>query len=197
MRERIKERMENLTKELNLTKEQQEKIKPILENEMKEIQAVRSNDSLTKEQKQEKTKAIRQTTRESINKILTPEQQKKYAEKKDDARENRQGMVERRIEMMSKNLNLTEQQKKDVKPIFENEMKEMRTVREDSSLTPEQKREKTKAIQQTTRESINKILTSEQQKKYAEMEEPREKMAERRGESRENRQHGPKDSNSK
>ena len=94
MQERVKARMENLTKELNLTKEQQEKIKPILENEMKEIQAVRSNDSLTKEQKQEKTKAIRQTTRESINKILTPEQQKKYAEME----ENRQKMAERRGE---------------------------------------------------------------------------------------------------
>lgn len=95
MHEGINKRMENLTKELNLTKEQQEKIKPILENEMKEIQAVRSNDSLTKEQKHEKTKAIRQTTRESINKILMPEQQKKYSEMENKAREK---MAERRAE---------------------------------------------------------------------------------------------------
>jgi len=80
MSERINKRMENLTKELNLTKEQQEKIRPIFENEMKEIQVVMSSDSLTKEQKQEKRKAIRQATQEAINKILTSEQQKKYAE---------------------------------------------------------------------------------------------------------------------
>jgi Spy/CpxP family protein refolding chaperone len=196
-RERVKERMDNLSKELNLTKEQQEKIGPIFENEMKEMRTVKEDSSLTPEQKREKVKAIHQTTRENINKILTPDQQKKFAEMKEDTRENRQGMVEKRIEMMSENLNLTEQQKKDIKPIIENEMKEMRTVREDSSLTPEQRREKTKAIRQTTKEAINKILTPDQQKKYAEMEENRQKMAERRGESRENRHRGPKDSNSK
>ncbi len=92
MREGINKRMEHLTKELNLTKEQQEKIRPILENEMKEIQAVRSNDSLTKEQKHEKVKAIRQTTQAELNKILTPEQQKKYGEMENKAR---QKMVER------------------------------------------------------------------------------------------------------
>jgi periplasmic protein CpxP/Spy len=92
MHERIKERMENLSKELNLTKEQQEKIRPIIENEMKEMQAVRSNDSLTKEQKREKVKAIRQTTQAELNKILTPEQQKKYAEMQENAR---QKMAER------------------------------------------------------------------------------------------------------
>jgi len=197
MHERFEGRMEKLSKELNLTKEQQGKIRPILENEMKEMRTVREDSSLTPEQKREKTKAIHQTTKESINKTLTPEQQKKFAEMKEDARENRQGMAEKRIEMMSEKLNLTEQQKKDIKPIIENEMKEMRTVREDSSLTPEQRREKTKAIRQTTQAELNKILTPEQQKKYAEMEEHREKMAERRGEGRENRQHGPKDSNSK
>jgi len=94
MRERIEGRIENLSKELNLTKEQQEKIRPILEKEMKDIQAVRSNDSLTKEQRQEKIKAIRQATQEAINKILTPEQQKKYAE----MQEHREKMPERRGE---------------------------------------------------------------------------------------------------
>jgi len=106
--------------------------------------------------------------------------------------------INKRMENLTKELNLTKEQQEKIRPIIENEMKEMRTVREDSSLTPEQRREKTKTIQQTTRESINKILTPEQQKKYAEMQEnARQKMTERRGESRENRQHGPKDSNSK
>ena len=106
--------------------------------------------------------------------------------------------IDKRMEHLTKELNLTKEQQEKIRPIIENEMKEMRTVREDSSLTPEQKREKTKAIHQTTKEAINKILTPEQQKKYAEMQEnARQKMAERRSEGRENRQHGPKDSNSK
>jgi len=109
-----------------------------------------------------------------------------------------QERVKERMENLNKELNLTKEQQEKIRPIIENEMKEMRTVREDSSLTPEQKREKTKAIHQTTKEAINKILTPEQQKKYAEMEEnARQKMAERRAERDKNRQHGPEDSNSK
>jgi len=99
-------------------------------------------------------------------------------------------IVKDRMENLTKELNLTKEQQEKIQPIIENEMKEIRIVREDSSLTPEQKREKTKAIRQTTKDAINKVLTPEQQKKYAE-------MAERRGEGRENRPHGPKDSNSK
>ncbi|MCX5635548.1 MAG: hypothetical protein NTW55_06910 [Planctomycetota bacterium] len=106
--------------------------------------------------------------------------------------------INTRMENLSKELNLTKEQQEKIRPIIENEMKEMRIVREDSSLTPEQKREKTKAIRQTTNEAINKILKPEQQKKYAEMQEnARQKMAERRAERDKNRQHGTEDSNSK
>jgi protein CpxP len=106
--------------------------------------------------------------------------------------------INKRMEHLTKELNLTKEQQEKIKPILENEMKEMRTIREDSSLTPEQKHEKTKAIRQTTKEAINKILTPEQQKKYAEMQEnAREKMGERRGEGNKNHKHGPEDSNSK
>ena len=95
MRERVEKRMEHLTKELNLTKEQQEKIRPIIEKEMKDIRDVRQDTSLTQEQKMEKIKAIHQGTQAEVNKILTPEQQKKYAEMQEKAREE---MAERRAE---------------------------------------------------------------------------------------------------
>jgi periplasmic protein CpxP/Spy len=95
MRERVEKRMEHLTKELNLTKEQQEKIRPIIEKEMKDIRDVRQDTSLTQEQKMEKIKVIHQATQAELNKILTPEQQKKYAEMQEKAREE---MAERRAE---------------------------------------------------------------------------------------------------
>lgn len=85
--ERVEKRMQHLTKELNLTKEQQEKIRPIIEKEMKDIRDVRENTSLTQEQKMEKIKVIHQGTQAEVNKILTPEQQKKYAEMQEKARE--------------------------------------------------------------------------------------------------------------
>ena len=105
--------------------------------------------------------------------------------------------IKERMENLSKELNLTKEQQEKIRPIIEKEMKDIRTVRQDTSLTPEQKMEKVKAIHQATQAELNKILTPEQQKKYAEMQENRQKMAERRAERNKNRQHEPKDSNSK
>ena len=158
-----------------------------------------TNKSLTKEQKMEKINAIHQATKEQLSKILTPEQLKKYAEMNTDTRDDSQKFAERHIERMSEKLNLTEQQKKDITPIIESEMKEVRAVTSNESLTKEQKWEKINAIHQTTKERLSKILTPEQQKKYAdEMEnQAREKNAENSGEGHNNNQQKPVDSNSK
>ena len=106
--------------------------------------------------------------------------------------------IEKRMEHLTKELNLTKEQQEKIRPIIEKEMKDLREVRQDTSLTPEQKMEKVKAIHQGTQAELNKILTPEQQKKYAEMQEKsRKEMAERRAEHNKNRQHEPGDSNSK
>lgn len=106
--------------------------------------------------------------------------------------------INARMENLTKELNLTKEQQEKIRPIIEKEMKDMRATRQDTSLTPEQKMEKVKTIHQTTQAELNKILTPDQQKKYAEMEKnAREKMAERRAEHNKNRQHELKDSNSK
>ena len=106
--------------------------------------------------------------------------------------------INKRMEHLTKELTLTKEQQEKVRPIIEKEMKDMHAVGQDTSLTPEQKMEKRKAIHQATQEAINKILTPEQRKKYAEMQkDAREKMAEHKGEGRKHHEHGPEDSNSK
>ena len=75
-------RLEWLSKELNLSEDQKTKLKPILADEGKQMQAVKEDTSLSQEQKHEKMKQIHETTSTQINDILTPEQQKKFAEMK-------------------------------------------------------------------------------------------------------------------
>ena len=75
--------LEWLSKELNLTDEQKEKVKPILDEQAKQMHAAQEDTSLTQEQKRDKMKQIHQTTHSQINEILTPEQQKKFAELKE------------------------------------------------------------------------------------------------------------------
>jgi protein CpxP len=68
-----KKSFEKFSKKLNLTAEQKEKIRPILNDEVKQIK------EMYKETKDKEMKVI-DDTHAKVNAILTPEQQKKYAE---------------------------------------------------------------------------------------------------------------------
>jgi periplasmic protein CpxP/Spy len=76
----VDQRMQRLTQALNLTEDQQAKIKPIVENESSQMQSLRSDTSLSQEDRMGKMKQIRENTASQINPILTPDQQKQYAE---------------------------------------------------------------------------------------------------------------------
>ena len=92
--DRMHDRLEWLSKELNLTDGQKEKLKPILQDEGKQMGAVHDDSSLTPDQKRDKVKQIRETSRPQIQAVLTPEQQEKFKNLKEEARERRQGKDE-------------------------------------------------------------------------------------------------------
>jgi transposase len=66
---------------LNLTEEQKAKLQPILAEENQQLEALRSNTSMTQEQKFAKAKEIRETASPRIRAILTPEQVGKLQKK--------------------------------------------------------------------------------------------------------------------
>jgi Spy/CpxP family protein refolding chaperone len=76
---------------------------------------------------------------------------------------------ESRMEYLSKELNLTDEQKTKLKPILADEGKQMRAVHDDTSLTQDQRREKMKELRANSETQINDILTPEQQKKFEEL----------------------------
>lgn len=80
-----------------------------------------------------------------------------------------QGQHESRLEWMTKELNLTDDQQAKMKPVLADEMKQMKSVRDDTTLTQDQKRDKMKEIHQSTDSQVNDILTPDQQKKYADL----------------------------
>jgi Spy/CpxP family protein refolding chaperone len=76
----VDQKLQMMTKQLNLTTDQQEKIKPILENESQQMQALHQDSSLSREERMSKTQQIRQGTNEQIKPILTSDQQQKFQE---------------------------------------------------------------------------------------------------------------------
>jgi Spy/CpxP family protein refolding chaperone len=60
---------------LNLTPEQQAKIRPLIQQQRQQAQDIRRDLDLTPRQKQEKIRALREATHAQVNSLLTPEQQ--------------------------------------------------------------------------------------------------------------------------
>ena len=74
------QRLQMMTKKLNLSSDQQEKIKPILENESQQMQSLHQDSSLSQEDRVSKMRQIRQSTNEQIKPILNSDQQQKFTE---------------------------------------------------------------------------------------------------------------------
>jgi Spy/CpxP family protein refolding chaperone len=83
-------KFEKLAKELNLTDDQKAKIKPIIENQAKQVKAIREDKSLNPAQQKDKLRSLAKETRPQIEAILTPDQLAKlkalHHHKKDGAK---------------------------------------------------------------------------------------------------------------
>lgn len=85
-----------------------------------------------------------------------------------------------RLGWLSAKLDLTEEQKESLKPIFKEEAEQLKTLRQDETLTEEAKREKAREIRQATQVKINQVLTPEQQAKLAELRKEGKEKRERK-----------------
>jgi hypothetical protein len=74
------ERLQRLTQALNLTDDQQKKIRPFLENETQQLDALHQNTALTGQDRRDKMLSIRDVTTSQIKPMLNPDQQNKYEE---------------------------------------------------------------------------------------------------------------------
>jgi Spy/CpxP family protein refolding chaperone len=76
-----------MSHQLNLTDSQQAKLQPILHEETQKIKAVYDDTSLPGDEKHAQYRQIHQSYQPQIQAILTPEQQKKLAKKKEEYRQ--------------------------------------------------------------------------------------------------------------
>ena len=74
------QRLQHMTKALNLTEDQQQKIKPILESQSQQMQTLRQDTTISQQDKWTKMREIHQATNDQIKPILTADQQQKWEE---------------------------------------------------------------------------------------------------------------------
>ena len=78
-------------------------------------------------------------------------------------------------------LNLTADQKSQVQTIMQKTRADIKTIRENPALSPEQKDQQIQAIKQATDEQMKSILTPEQHQKFEEMKAARKNKGEENG----------------
>ena len=71
---------QRLTKELNLSSDQQTKVQSILEDQQKQMQALRQDTSSTSEDRRSKMMDIHKNTVSQVRAVLNDDQQKKFDE---------------------------------------------------------------------------------------------------------------------
>lgn len=91
----VDDQLKNLTERLSLTDDQQAKIKPILEDQRTQMQALMKDESLSPDDRRTKGRSIRESTDTKIRDVLTDDQKKKYdawqQEMRDRMRQRQQG----------------------------------------------------------------------------------------------------------
>jgi Spy/CpxP family protein refolding chaperone len=73
------------------------------------------------------------------------------------------------LQKLTEKLNLTDDQKAKLKTLLQDQAQQIKTVRDNASLSQEQQRSKIKAIHESYRGQIDSVLTSQQQTKLQQM----------------------------
>ena len=157
----LRERMLGTAQELNLTDEQKQKLQTIVRERMEKLRGLRQDNSLTREEKMEKFKAAREEITAEVKKVLTPEQFEKWKAKQGLAAES-PGKPAARLQESIQALNLTDEQKEQLKPIYQEQMEKLRELRQNESLSMAEKLEKLKAVRQEVGPKLKKVLDAEQ-----------------------------------
>src|SRR5580704_3505803 len=88
--------------------------------------------------------------------------------------------VDDQVKHMAKKLNLSDDQQAKLKPILEDQRKQMEQIRDDSALSREDRFSKMKSVHENSTAQIKALLNDDQQKKFDKMQaERREHMGDR------------------
>jgi Spy/CpxP family protein refolding chaperone len=161
----LRERMQETAKELNLTDEQKEKLQAAFREQFGKLRELHQDTSLSQADRMEKFKAIRDEITAEAKKVLTPEQFEKWKQKQGQLGGQGGGPFARLQEAI-KDLNLTEEQKEQLKPLHEEQMAKLRELHQDSNLSVSEKVEKLKAILKDVAPKVKKVLDVEQYGKW-------------------------------
>ena len=143
---------------LNLSPEQKKQLRQLHMSARDQAAIIRNDSKLSAEEKMAKLHELRASTRDQMKSILTPDQQKAWAERK-----------EARRAAIAAKLGLTNEQQSKLKDLFKSTHEQRQSVLASTTLTNEQKLAQLKQIRETAKTQLATILTPDQLQKFREM----------------------------
>jgi Spy/CpxP family protein refolding chaperone len=171
-----------MPQQLNLTADQQAKLKSIHDAQRKEMEAMKTK-SLTADQAKQQRQALHKKYQEQLQSVLTPAQKdqlkkirverKEQGGRKGQWKKGRKELTKRGADFQ-KNLNLTQEQKDQLSKLRTDVRSQMQSIRNDQSLTQDQKKEKIHSLMKDQQEKYKNVLTKEQVEKLQSVRKERQ-----------------------
>jgi protein CpxP len=114
-------------------------------------------------------------------------QDQSNADQHKESAHRREADPQRQVNRLGKRLNLTEDQKNQILPILTERQQQMKSIHEDSSLSPQDRRAKMRSAWEDSDTKIKAVLNDDQKQKYDQMQQQRrERMQQHRQDQGEN-----------
>jgi Spy/CpxP family protein refolding chaperone len=160
-------------KSLNLTDQQKSEIKKLNETHRREMSELKKKDNLTVKDWRGQMESLNKAHREKIQSLLTPEQKEQWQKARKDRMAMRGENSNERFDRLKQTLNLTDEQAAKLKSSRESLQTQMRSIRDDKSLSDDAKKAQRKELMKQQHENFRSILTDDQRKKLDEMKQER------------------------
>lgn len=143
---------------VNLSPEQKKQLRELRMSAHDQAAIIRHDSKLSAEEKMAKLQELRAATRDQMKAVLTPDQQKAWAERR----------ATRHAEMVAK-LGLTDEQQSKLKDLFKSTREQRKSVLTSTTMTNDEKLAQLKQIRETKKTQLAAILTPDQMQKFREM----------------------------
>lgn len=148
--------------------QKRDKIKSINQQFRTDMQVIQSSD-LTPEAKKEKITKLQESRKAEMDKILTPEEREKLKQgkaKHHKANKDKKSKAKhQKGNNKYKDLNLDDNQKKAIRDIEKNHKDQVKQIRKNTALTPDEKKERLMAERSNRKNQIKQHLNQEQIRK--------------------------------
>jgi Spy/CpxP family protein refolding chaperone len=182
--EAAKSLTERMKTELGLTDQQYASVHSINLEYAKKASTLRGDSSTSRDERHTRLKSLRQQKRTELKKVLTPEQQQKWAdarkERKTRSQVKRGDHAAARNEHLKNTLSLSDDQSAKLGNLQTSHREMANDIRKDTKLADADKKSRLKALRDDHEAAVKNLLSNEQFTKWKEQKASRRKGLEKR-----------------